>query len=39
MDAHLAERLYDEVPAGQPIPRSLFEPVATLMRWAQGLDG
>ncbi|MEW6706077.1 MAG: EscU/YscU/HrcU family type III secretion system export apparatus switch protein [Pseudomonadota bacterium] len=37
-DASLAERLYDEVPLEQPIPRSLFGPVARLMRWATGLD-
>jgi type III secretion protein U len=37
-DAALAGRLYDEVPEGQPIPRSLFEPVATLLRWAQGRE-
>jgi type III secretion protein U len=37
-DAALAERLYDEVPVEQPIPRSLFAPVARLMRWAHGLD-
>ena len=35
-DAGLAERLYDEVPADQPIPRSLHGPVARLLRWAQG---
>ncbi|HEX6706135.1 MAG TPA: EscU/YscU/HrcU family type III secretion system export apparatus switch protein [Albitalea sp.] len=35
-DAGLAERLYDEVPADQPIPRSLYGAVATLLRWAQG---
>ena len=37
-DAALAGRLYDEVPEGQPIPRSLFEPVATLLRWAEGRE-
>jgi len=37
-DAALAERLYDEVAIEQPIPRSLYAPVATLLRWAQGLD-
>jgi type III secretion protein U len=35
-DAGLAERLYDEVPIDQPIHRSLYAPVATLLRWAQG---
>jgi type III secretion protein U len=37
-DANLAERLYQEVPAGQAIPRSLYGPVARLLRWAQGSD-
>lgn len=37
-DAALAERLYEEVPLEHPIPRSLYRPVAALMRWAQGLD-
>jgi len=32
----LAERLYEEVPEDRAIPRSLFEPVARLLRWAQG---
>lgn len=32
----LAERLYAEVPQDMPIPRSLYEPVARLLRWAQG---
>ncbi|MET0351948.1 MAG: EscU/YscU/HrcU family type III secretion system export apparatus switch protein [Rhizobacter sp.] len=32
----LAERLYDEVPEDRPIPRSLYEPVARLLLWAQG---
>lgn len=35
-DAALAGRLYDDVPLDQPIPRSLYGPVATLLRWAQG---
>lgn len=35
-DAGLAEHLYEEVPEDQPIARSLYEPVATLLRWAQG---
>lgn len=35
-DAGLAERLYEEVPEDQHIPRSLYAPVATLLRWAQG---
>ena len=35
-DAALAERLYDEVPLDQPIPRALYAPVATLLRWATG---
>jgi type III secretion protein U len=34
----LAERIYDEVPEGQPIPRALYAPVARLLRWAQGQD-
>jgi len=37
-DASLAERLYEEVPADQAIPRSLYGPVAKLLRWAQGSD-
>lgn len=37
-DAGLAGRLYDEVPEGQPIPRSLYEPVARLLRWAEGRE-
>jgi type III secretion protein U len=32
----LAERLYDEVPEDMAIPRALYEPVARLLRWAQG---
>jgi type III secretion protein U len=32
----LAERLYEEVPQDQPIPRALYAPVAKLLRWAQG---
>ena len=35
-DPALAERLYDEVPLGRPIPRTLFAPVAALLRRAQG---
>ena len=35
-DAALAERLYAEVPLDHPIPRALYAPVATLLRWAQG---
>ena len=35
-DAGLAERLYAEVPLDHPIPRALYAPVATLLRWAQG---
>lgn len=38
LDPSLAERLYDEVPLEQAIPRSLFTPVARLMRWAHGID-
>jgi type III secretion protein U len=38
LDAALADRLYDEVPVGQAIPRTLFDPVARLLRWAQGQD-
>jgi len=37
-DAALAERLYDEVPLEQAIPRSLYAPVAKLLRWAQGME-
>lgn len=37
-DAALAGRLYDEVPEGQAIPRSLYEPVARLLRWAEGRE-
>ncbi|ADU39130.1 EscU/YscU/HrcU family type III secretion system export apparatus switch protein [Variovorax paradoxus] len=32
----LAERLYEDVPQDQAIPRSLYAPVARLLRWAQG---
>ncbi|MGJ7603940.1 EscU/YscU/HrcU family type III secretion system export apparatus switch protein [Variovorax sp. LT1R20] len=32
----LAERIYEEVPEDQPIPRALYAPVAKLLRWAQG---
>ena len=35
-DAALAERLYADVPLDHPIPRALYAPVATLLRWAQG---
>ncbi|AKJ32074.1 EscU/YscU/HrcU family type III secretion system export apparatus switch protein [Caldimonas brevitalea] len=34
----LAERLHDEVPVDQAIPRPLYAPVAKLLRWAQGHD-
>lgn len=34
----LAERLYDEVPEDRPVPRALYEPVATLLRWSRGND-
>jgi type III secretion protein U len=37
-DASLAERLYDEAPMDQHIPRALYAPVARLLRWAQGED-
>ncbi|OUL98717.1 EscU/YscU/HrcU family type III secretion system export apparatus switch protein [Variovorax sp. JS1663] len=37
-EPQLAERLYAEVPVDQPIPRSLFAPVAKLLRWAQGIE-
>jgi type III secretion protein U len=37
-DPHLAERLYAEVPQDMAIPRPLYEPVARLLRWAQGKD-
>jgi type III secretion protein U len=36
MDASLAERLYDDAPIDQHIPRALYAPVAKLLRWAQG---
>jgi type III secretion protein U len=36
LDASLAERLYDEAPIDQHIPRALYAPVAKLLRWAQG---
>ena len=35
-DAGLAERLYEQVPLDQPIPRALYGAVAKLLRWAQG---
>jgi type III secretion protein U len=35
-DAALAERLYAEVPLDHPIPRTLYAPVARLLRWAHG---
>ncbi|MBT2324103.1 EscU/YscU/HrcU family type III secretion system export apparatus switch protein [Variovorax paradoxus] len=35
-EPQLAERIYAEVPVDQAIPRSLFAPVAKLLRWAQG---
>jgi type III secretion protein U len=35
-EAGLAERLHADVPLDQPIPRSLYAPVATLLRWAGG---
>jgi type III secretion protein U len=38
LDAALAERLYEEVPIGHAIPRSLYAPVAKLLRWAQGAE-
>ncbi len=37
-DAQLAGRLYDAVPQDQPIPRSLYAPVARLLRWATGQE-
>lgn len=37
-DAALAGRLFDEVPQDRHIPRSLYAPVARLLRWAQGQD-
>ncbi|HWP19158.1 MAG TPA: EscU/YscU/HrcU family type III secretion system export apparatus switch protein [Burkholderiaceae bacterium] len=37
-DPALAERLYEEVAEDQQIPRSLYAPVATLLRWAQGVS-
>lgn len=37
-DAALAGRLLADVPLDQPIPRSLYEPVAKLLRWATGHD-
>ncbi len=36
VDASLAERLYDEAPIDQHIPRALYAPVAKLLRWARG---
>ena len=33
-DPGLAERLYEDVPLNQPIPRALYAPVAKLLRWA-----
>ncbi len=35
-EAGLAEQLHADVALDQPIPRSLYAPVATLLRWAQG---
>jgi type III secretion protein U len=37
-DAALAERIYEEVPQDMAIPRSLYAPVAKLLRWAQGQE-
>lgn len=37
-DASLAERLYEEVGLDAHIPRGMYEPVAKLLRWAQGGD-
>jgi len=37
-DAELAERLYADVPVDQHIPRSLYAPVARLLRWAEGRE-
>jgi type III secretion protein U len=37
-DAALAARLHAEVPLDQAIPRSLYMPVARLLRWAGGAD-
>jgi type III secretion protein U len=37
-DAELAERVHAEVPLEHPIPRSLYPPVAKLLRWAQGAE-
>lgn len=37
-EPQLAERLYEEVPQDQAIPRALYAPVAKLLRWAQGQD-
>jgi type III secretion protein U len=34
----LAERIHAEVPEDQPIPRSLFAPVARVLLWAQGSE-
>ncbi|HEY0821721.1 MAG TPA: EscU/YscU/HrcU family type III secretion system export apparatus switch protein [Rhizobacter sp.] len=34
----LAERIFEEVPQDQAIPRALYAPVATLLRWAQGSE-
>jgi type III secretion protein U len=35
-DPQLAERIYDDVAQDQPIPRSLYAPVARLLQWAHG---
>lgn len=32
----LAERIFEEVPQDEAIPRALYAPVAKLLRWAQG---
>jgi type III secretion protein U len=37
-DARLAEQLYEQVALDRHIPRSLYEPVARLLRWAQGRE-
>lgn len=37
-EPQLAERLYEEVPQDQAIPRTLYAPVAKLLRWAQGQE-
>jgi type III secretion protein U len=37
-DAALAEHIHADVPLDRAIPRTLYAPVAKLLRWAQGVD-